>query len=123
MGRMFDPSTTRAIFRPVRFCRYRISRSDVTVTSNDAFAAVGSLPFSNRGGPFNSTAMPTSCPASKRRAPTGAFLSNRMRDAMALGVDQNRLNVVLRHFEPFRDFGDSYAIVAIIDNPPFRPAP
>src|ERR1700722_9943857 len=91
--------------------------SDVTSTSNAAVSAIfSSSPFSSCGGQPISTTVRTSCPARNRLTPTGTFLSNRMRNATALGVSQNCLNGILRHLELFRDFGHAYAIIVIIDN-------
>jgi len=56
----------------------------------------------------------------KSSTPTGTFLSNRMRNAMALGVSQNRLNRILRHFELFRNSRSAYTMVEVIDNRVYR---
>ena len=39
-----------------------------------------------------------------------------MRNAVTLGVSQNRLGTIRRNFKPFRDFADAHAIVEVIDN-------
>src|SRR5579863_1854777 len=58
----------------------------------------------------------TSCLDKKRRTPTGTFLSNRMRNAMALGVAHNCLDAILRNLKLLRYFRDADAILEIIDN-------
>src|ERR1019366_1829678 len=63
-----------------------------------------------------STKVRTSCSDRKRRTPTGTFLSNTMRNAVTLGVSQNRLDTIRRNLELFYDFGDAHAIVEVIDN-------
>ena len=79
--------------------------SDVTITSNAAVSAASrSAPFSSCGGQFIATTVRTSCRPRKRRTPTGTLLSNRIRNAMVLGVRQNGLNAILWHLELFRDF-------------------
>ena len=44
------------------------------------------------------------------------FLSNRMRNAVTLGVSQNRLDSLGRDFKPFCDFSGAHAIVEVIDD-------
>jgi hypothetical protein len=39
-----------------------------------------------------------------------------MRNSMALCVRQNRLNLILRYFELFRDFGGAQAVIEIVDD-------
>src|ERR1035441_10034448 len=91
--------------------------SDVTITSNPAAsAALSSSPFSSCGCHRISTKVLTSCAVRKRRTPTGTFLSNTMRNAVAFGVPQNRLNPVRRDFKLLHDLGDAHAIVEVIDN-------
>ena len=51
-----------------------------------------------------------------KSAPTGAFLSNTMSNAVTLGVSQNRLDTIRPNLELFRDFGGAHAIVEVIDN-------
>src|SRR5471030_420946 len=51
-----------------------------------------------------------------RRTPTRTLLSNRMRNAMALGVGQNGLYAILRHLELLRNFGHAYTIIVVIYN-------
>jgi hypothetical protein len=41
-----------------------------------------------------------------------AFLSNRMRNAVALGVGHNGSNTLRRHLELFRNFGNGQTVVA-----------
>src|ERR1035441_7037443 len=91
--------------------------SDVTITSKpDASAALSSSPFSSCGCHRISTKVRTSCMDRNRRTPTGTFLSNTMRNAVTLGVSQNRLDPVRRNLKLFHDFGDAHAIVEVIDN-------
>jgi len=47
---------------------------------------------------------------------TGTFLSNRMRNAMALCVSHNRLDAMGRQFKLFGDFGNAHTKVEVIDN-------
>ena len=63
-----------------------------------------------------STKVRTSCPARKRRRPTGTFLSNRMRNAMTVGVAHNCLDAILWNLKLLRDFLDAHAILEVIDN-------
>jgi hypothetical protein len=51
-----------------------------------------------------------------RRTPTGTLLSNRMRNAMTLGVSQDGLDKIQRHLELFRDFRRAHTIVEVVDN-------
>jgi hypothetical protein len=91
--------------------------SDVTITSNPAASPIfRSSPFSSCGCHPRSTNLQTSCPDKKRRTPTGTFLSNRMRNSMALGVIENRLYLIGWQFKLLRDLGHANAIVEIIDN-------
>src|SRR5438128_8221633 len=91
--------------------------SDVTITSNpDCSASLRSSLFSSWSGHRISAKVYTSCLSRKRRTPTGTFFSNRMRNAVTLGVSQNRLGTIRRNFKPFRDFADAHAIVEVIDN-------
>ncbi len=46
----------------------------------------------------------------------GTFLSNTMRNAVALGVRQDGLDTIRRNLELFRDLGDAHAVVEVIDN-------
>src|ERR1022692_1933641 len=102
---------------PSSYSRCCSPRSAVTITSNAAIsAAFKRSPFSSCGGQLISTTVRTSCPARKPRTPTETFLSNKMRNAMALGVRQNRLNTILGQLELLRDFGHAYAVVEVIDN-------
>ena len=39
-----------------------------------------------------------------------------MRNAVTLGVCQNRLDGVRRNFKLLRDFGDAHAVVEVIDD-------
>jgi hypothetical protein len=52
----------------------------------------------------------------KWRTPSGTFLSNRTRNAMALGVRHNRLNLRWRELELLGNLDHSQAVVEIIDN-------
>src|SRR5579862_65789 len=91
--------------------------SAVTRTSKPAVsAAFRRSPFSSCGCHFNSSKVNTSCLERKRRTPTGTFLSKAMRNAVALGVRQDRLNTIQRNLELFGDFSDTYAVVEVIDN-------
>jgi hypothetical protein len=44
------------------------------------------------------------------------IISNTMRNAVTLGVSQNRLDTIRPNLELFRDFGGAHAIVEVIDN-------
>jgi hypothetical protein len=86
------------------------------MTSNPAASpALRSSPFSSWGRHCISTTVRTSCPDRKRRTPTGTFLSNRMRNSVALGVSHNRLDAIRGQFKLFGDFGNAHAIVEVID--------
>ena len=39
-----------------------------------------------------------------------------MRNAVALGVSQDRLDTIQRNFKLLRDFGDTHPIVEVVDN-------
>ena len=49
-------------------------------------------------------------------APIGTFLSKTMRNAVTLGVGQNRLDLILGDLELFGNFGNPYPIIEIVDN-------
>src|SRR6266700_416087 len=82
----------------------------------DASAALRSSPFSSCGCHCISTKVRTSWLVRYRLTPTGTFRSNTMRNAVTLGVGQNRLNMIRRNVKLFRDFRDAHAIVEVIDN-------
>src|ERR1051326_8707141 len=82
----------------------------------DCSATSRSLPFSSWSGQPISTTVRTSCPARKARAPTGTFLSNRMRKAVALGEGHNRFHALRRNFKLFGDFRHAQPVVEVIDN-------
>jgi len=44
----------------------------------------------------------------------GTLLSNRMRNAMTLGVSQDLLDTILRDLELFGDFSDAHAVIEVI---------
>jgi hypothetical protein len=47
---------------------------------------------------------------------TDRDVSNTMRNALTLGVGQNRIDTIRRNLKLLYDFGDAHAIVEIIDN-------
>jgi hypothetical protein len=47
-------------------------------------------------------------------------LSNTIRNAVNVGMSQNRLDTIQHDLKVFRDFGDAHSIVAVIDNRIYR---
>ena len=58
----------------------------------------------------------TSWPVTKRRTPTGTFLSNTMRNAVALGLGHDGLDRFDRYFKLLRYLGDTDAVFKVVDN-------
>src|ERR1700722_982731 len=58
----------------------------------------------------------TSCSRRKARTPTGTLLSNRMRNAMTLGVCQHRFDTIRRYLKLLGNLRDAYAIGKVVDD-------
>jgi len=63
-----------------------------------------------------STKVRTACLARKRRTPIGTFLSKTMRNAVALRVSQNRLDMIRGNLKLFGDFSGAQAVVEVVDD-------
>jgi hypothetical protein len=85
------PSTTIAIFLPIKFCRYRILLSVVSKSSKPA-AAFSNSPFEILSQP-RSIASVTSCPASVSAMPLGVPWSKRMRTRHGSRTNKNQRRV------------------------------
>jgi hypothetical protein len=91
MGRIFDPITTRASFLP----RQVLLVSDILI-----------------GGNHHVESRVLRYPQQL----TGTFLSNTMRNAVALGVRQDGFYAVRRNLKLLGNFGGAQAVVEVIDH-------